>query len=167
MLTFVSAVASSDKRSVLNAIQLLWVNLIIDTFAVLALATDPPNRSLLDRTPEPRTAPLINLTIWKIIIGQSVYQLAVGLTLYFAGPSSFLSSYTDPERRTLVFNTFVFMQIFTLVNSRRIDNKLNVLEGLYRDHLFLLIIAVIVTGQVLIVFFGGDAFVVVRLNGVQ
>ena len=167
VLTFVSAVASSDERSVLNAIQLLWVNLIMDTFAALALATDPPNRSLLDRTPEPRTAPLINLTMWKMIIGQSVYQLAVGLTLHLAGPSSFLSSYTDPERRTLVFNTFVFMQIFTLVNSRRIDNKLNVLEGLHRDHLFLLMMAVMVTGQVLIVFFGGDAFVVVRLNGVQ
>ena len=167
VLTFVSAVASSDERSVLNAIQLLWVNLIMDTFAALALATEPPNRSLLDRTPEPRTAPLINLTMWKMIIGQSVYQLAVGLTLHFAGPSSFLSSYTGPERRTLVFNTFVFMQIFTLVNSRRIDNKLNVLEGLHRDHLFLLMMAVMVTGQVLIVFFGGDAFVVVRLNGVQ
>jgi Ca2+-transporting ATPase len=109
VLTFVSAVASSDERSVLNAIQLLWVNLIMDTFAALALATEPPNRSLLDRTPEPRTAPLINLTMWKMIISQSVYQLAVGLTLHFAGPSSFLSSYTDPERRTLVFNTFVFM----------------------------------------------------------
>jgi Ca2+-transporting ATPase len=166
VLTFVSAVASGEERSVLNAIQLLWVNLIMDTFAALALATDPPNTSLLDRAPEPRTAPLINLTMWKMILGQSVYQLVVGLTLHFGGPS-FLSSYPEPERRTLVFNTFVFMQIFKLVNSRRIDNKLNIFEGLHRNHLFMLMMAIMVTGQVLIIFVGGAAFVVVRLNGVQ
>lgn len=165
VLTFVSAVASSEERSVLNAIQLLWVNLIMDTFAALALATDPPNDSLLDRAPESRTAPLINLTMWKMIIGQSVYQLAVGLTLHFAGPS-FLP-YPEPELRTLVFNTFVFMQIFKLVNSRRIDNKLNIFEGLHRNHLFLLMMAVMVLGQVLIIFFGSAAFVVVQLSGVQ
>jgi Ca2+-transporting ATPase len=165
VLTFASAVASDDERSVLNAIQLLWVNLIMDTFAALALATDPPNGSLLDRAPEPRTAPLITLTMWKMIIGQSIYQLAVGLTLHFAGPS-FLD-YPEPERRTLVFNTFVFMQIFKLVNSRRIDNKLNIFEGLHRNHLFMLMMAIMVAGQLLIIYFGGDAFVVVRLNGVQ
>ena len=165
ILTFISAVASSEERSVLNAIQLLWVNLIMDTFAALALASDPPNGSLLDRAPEPRTAPLITLTMWKMIIGQSIYQLAVSLTLHFAGPS-FLP-YPEPQQRTLVFNTFVFMQIFKLVNSRRIDNKLNIFEGLHRNYLFMLMMTIMVVGQVLIVFFGGAAFVVVRLNGVQ
>jgi Ca2+-transporting ATPase len=165
VLTFVSAVASSEERSVLNAIQLLWVNLIMDTFAALALATDPPNGSLLDRAPEPRKAALITLTMWKMILGQSLYQLAVSLTLHFAGPS-FLR-YPEPQLRTLVFNTFVFMQIFKLVNSRRIDNKLNIFEGLHRNHLFMLMMAIMVAGQVLIIFVGGDAFVVVRLNGAQ
>lgn len=165
-LTFVSAVASGEERSVLNAIQLLWVNLIMDTFAALALATDPPNGSLLDRAPEPRTAPLITLTMWKMIVGQSVYQLAVGLTLHFAGPA-LLPRSPEPERRTLVFNAFVFMQIFKLVNSRRIDNRLNIFEGLHRNRLFALMMTVMVLGQVLIVFFGGAAFVVVRLTGAQ
>jgi Ca2+-transporting ATPase len=137
----------------------------MDTFAALALASDPPNGSLLDRAPEPRTAPLITLTMWKMIIGQSIYQLAVSLTLHFAGPS-FLP-YPEPQQRTLVFNTFVFMQIFKLVNSRRIDNKLNIFEGLHRNYLFMLMMTIMVVGQVLIVFFGGAAFVVVRLNGVQ
>ncbi|KAH6856806.1 hypothetical protein B0I37DRAFT_426312 [Chaetomium sp. MPI-CAGE-AT-0009] len=164
-LTFVSAVASSDERSVLNAIQLLWVNLIMDTFAALALATDPPNSSLLDRKPEPRKAPLITLTMWKMILGQSVYQLAACLTLHFAGPS-FLG-YPEAQLMTLVFNTFVFMQIFKLVNSRRIDNKLNIFEGLHRNHLFMLMMSIMVAGQVLIVFVGSTAFGVVQLNGVQ
>jgi len=165
VLTFITAVASEEERSVLNAIQLLWVNLIMDTFAALALATDPPNDSLFDREPEARTAPLINLTMWKMIIGQSIYQLAVTLTLHFAGPS-FLS-YPEDQRRTLVFNVFVFMQIFKLINSRRIDNKLNIFEGLHRNTLFMLMMAIMVAGQLIIIFFSSVAFVVVPLNGIQ
>jgi P-type Ca2+ transporter type 2C len=165
IITFISAVASEEERSVLSAIQLLWVNLIMDTFAALALATDPPNDSLFDREPEARTAALINLTMWKMIIGQSIYQLAVTLTLHFAGPS-FLH-YPEDEQRTLVFNVFVFMQIFKLVNSRRIDNKLNIFEGLHKNTLFMLMMAIMVVGQVIIIFFTDVVFGVVRLNGAQ
>jgi len=165
ILTFISAVTSSEERSVLTAIQLLWVNLIMDTFAALALATDPPNNSLFDREPEARTAPLISLTMWKMIIGQSIYQLVVTLILHFAGPS-FLG-YPDDQQRTLVFNVFVFMQIFKLVNSRRIDNKLNIFEGLHKNGLFMLMMAIMIAGQIIIIFFLSIAFQVVRLNGVQ
>jgi Ca2+-transporting ATPase len=107
-------VASGDEESVLTAVQLLWVNLIMDTFAALALATDPPTPHILDRRPEPRSAPLINLTMWKMIIGQSIFQLVVTLVLNFAGKSIFkLHSEDDMERlKTTVFNTFVWMQIF-------------------------------------------------------
>ncbi|KAF4976802.1 hypothetical protein FZEAL_6583 [Fusarium zealandicum] len=165
MLTFVSAVSDDGQESVLNAVQLLWVNLIMDTFAALALATDPPTGSLLHREPEPRTAPLISITMWKMIIGQSIYQLIVSFVLFFAGPK-FLS-YPEAQLRTLVFNAFVFMQIFKLINSRRIDNKLNIFEGLHRNSMFMLMMGIMVAGQVIIIFFGSDAFVVVRLTGVQ
>lgn len=110
ILTFVSAVASSDETSVLKAVQLLWVNLIMDTFAALALATDPPSPRLLKRKPEPKSAPLITLTMWKMIIGQSIYQLVVTLVLNFRGES--ILGFAEPELQTLVFNTFVWMQIF-------------------------------------------------------
>ena len=114
VLTFVSAVASGDESSVLTAVQLLWVNLIMDTFAALALATDPPSPSLLKRKPEPKSAPLITLTMWKMIIGQSIYQLVVALILNFRGAD--ILGYTDPHELeqlpTLIFNTFVWMQIF-------------------------------------------------------
>ncbi|SPO02491.1 related to calcium P-type ATPase NCA-3 [Cephalotrichum gorgonifer] len=165
LLTFISAVSNDHGESVLTAVQLLWVNLIMDTFAALALATDPPNESLLDRKPEPRTAPLITLTMWKMIIGQSIYQLAVTLVLYFAGPK-FLH-YPAKQQSTLIFNTFVFMQIFKLVNSRRIDNKLNIFEGLMKNQLFMLMASIMVAGQVLIVFVGSDAFSVTRITGAQ
>ncbi|KAK7420416.1 plasma membrane calcium [Neonectria magnoliae] len=165
MVTFISAVSDDEETSVLNAVQLLWVNLIMDTFAALALATDPPTGSLLHRKPETRTAPLITMTMWKMIIGQSIYQLIVCFVLWFAGPK-FLG-YPEDELRTLIFNVFVFMQIFKLVNSRRIDNKLNIFEGLHKNHLFMLMMAIMVGGQLIIIYVGGDAFVVVKLNGPQ
>lgn len=61
IITFVSSVTGGDENSVMNAVQLLWVNLIMDTFAALALATDPADESLLDRKPEPRSHPIITV----------------------------------------------------------------------------------------------------------
>lgn len=114
LLTFISAVSSSDESSVLTAVQLLWVNLIMDTMAALALATDPPGESILERKPDPKSAPLITITMWKMIIGEAIYQLVITLLLYY-GAESILSYQSEREKNqipTLVFNTFVWMQIF-------------------------------------------------------
>lgn len=179
-LTFISAVANDNEESVLTAVQLLWVNLIMDTFAALALATDPPTPSILDRKPEPKSAPLITLNMWKMIIGQSIYQLVVTLILYFAGESFIPYSKANPDAtaddvrksrhdqlQTLVFNTFVWMQIFNQYNNRRLDNKLNIFEGVHRNYFFIGIQFIIVAGQIMIVFVGGQAFSTTRLNGSQ
>ncbi|DAA73520.1 TPA_exp: Calcium-transporting ATPase [Trichophyton benhamiae CBS 112371] len=168
VLTFVSAVASNDEESVLTAVQLLWVNLIMDTFAALALATDPPTDTILDRKPEPKSSPLITLTMWKMIIGQSIYQLIVTFILNFAGKDILNFGHSEREDRVfkaLIFNTFVWMQIFNQYNSRRIDNKVNIFEGILRNRWFVGIQFIIVGGQVLIIFVGGQAFSVERLGG--
>ncbi|KID81075.1 calcium ion P-type ATPase (Eurofung) [Metarhizium guizhouense ARSEF 977] len=167
LLTFVSAVASNDEDSVLSAVQLLWVNLIMDTFAALALATDPPSPYVLDRKPDPKSAPLITLTMWKMIIGQAVYQLAVTLILHFNGQFIFLK-WDSRCMQTVVFNTFVFMQIFNqykqVVGCRRIDNRLNIMEGILSNRWFIVIQVIIIGGQILIIFLGGKAFSVQRLR---
>lgn len=115
ILTFISAVSNKEQDSVLTAVQLLWVNLIMDTLAALALATDPPSDSVLDRKPERRGSGIISTTMWKMIIGQAIYQLAITLLIYF-GKQGVLPNYddnvTDDQIQTLVFNTFVWMQIF-------------------------------------------------------
>lgn len=69
----------------LKAVQMLWVNLIMDTFAALALATEQPTEDLLNRKPYGRNKALISRTMMKNIIGHAVYQLAIVLTLLFAG----------------------------------------------------------------------------------
>ncbi len=111
VLTFVTAVSSDDEGAVLTAVQLLWVNLIMDTLAALALATDPPQDSVLNRKPEPRGSSIISTTMWKMIIGQAIYQLAVTFVLYYAAEQIGIAKETA-RRDTLVFNTFVWMQIF-------------------------------------------------------
>lgn len=82
----------------------------MDTFAALALATDPPAHSILDRKPDPKSAPLITINMWKMILGQAVYQLVITFVLNFAGKG--ILKYEDDIMKTLVFNTFVWMQIF-------------------------------------------------------
>ena len=169
VLTFVSAVASNTETSVLTAVQLLWVNLIMDTFAALALATDPPTPKILDRPPEPKSAPLITLTMWKMIIGQSIFQLFFTLLLFFGGVR--ILSYDSPREHlqlpTLIFNTFVWMQIFNQYNNRRLDNKMNILEGVQRNYFFIAIQVIIIAGQILIIYVGGQAFSIHRLNRAQ
>ncbi|KAH8699199.1 hypothetical protein BGW36DRAFT_156407 [Talaromyces proteolyticus] len=115
-LTFVSAVANGNQQSVLTAVQLMWINLFQDTMAALALATDPPSSKILDRKPVAQSAPLITLQMWKMIIGQSIYQMAVTLVLYFAG-SSIFHYHTSQEKaqlQTAIFNTYVWLQIFNM-----------------------------------------------------
>ncbi|CAO0801036.1 unnamed protein product [Mucor circinelloides] len=163
ILTFISAVASTDQKSVLTAVQLLWVNLIMDTFAALALATDPPTEELLNRRPEPRSAPLITFKMWKMIIGQAIFQLVVTLVLLY---SNVLSYSTDNVvLQTVVFNTFVFCQIFNEVNCRRIDSHINIFTNILANKFFIGIFFICVLGQVVIVQFGGAAFQVVALDG--
>ncbi|EER26383.1 Calcium transporting P-type ATPase, putative [Coccidioides posadasii C735 delta SOWgp] len=171
-LAFVSALANEDNESVLNAVQLLWVNLIMDTFAALALATDAPTEKILDRKPTPKSASLFTMTMWKMIIGQSIYQLIVTFTLYFAGAKILnydvaADHHLQEQLDTIVFNTFVWMQIFNEFNNRRLDNKFNIFEGIHKNYWFIGINVLMVGGQVMIIFVGDVAIGVERLNGEQ
>ncbi|RHY14175.1 hypothetical protein DYB36_001682 [Aphanomyces astaci] len=164
------------EESPLTAIQLLWVNLIMDTFASLALATDSPTQAMLERKPYPRTKPLISETMTKHILGQGVYQLTVLLTLAFAGdwilgiPSGRKGDResNDPSvHYTLIFNTFVFMQVFNEINSRRIHDELNVFEGIFANKLYVGISIFQVVMQYFIVQFGSVVFGCHELDATQ
>ncbi|KAJ5841739.1 hypothetical protein N7534_011569 [Penicillium rubens] len=168
-LAFVSAVANSSQESVLTPVQLMWVNLFQDTLAALALATDPPPRRILDRKPEPTSTPLITPTMWKMIIGQSVYQMVVTLVLYFAGSSifSYHSDLQTSQLQTAVFNTYVWMQIFNMYNNRQIERSFNLIEGIHHNWLFIAVTCVMTGAQILIMFVGGRAFSITKLTGDQ
>jgi Ca2+-transporting ATPase len=140
IITSVSAVASDQEESVLSAVQLLWINIIMDTFAALALATDPATEVLLNRKPDKKTSPLFTVDMYKMILMQSVYQVVIILIFHFLGHQILGlddSKHNDAVVKTLVFNAFVFAQIFNSVNCRRLDNKLNIFEGMLNNYYFM------------------------------
>mmetsp|Transcript_11061 Transcript_11061/g.26844 ORF Transcript_11061/g.26844 Transcript_11061/m.26844 type:complete len:1113 (+) Transcript_11061:185-3523(+) len=231
-------------ESPLNAIQMLWVNLIMDSFASLALATEDPNRvpglkeQLLDRHPYPRTAPLLSKVMVRNMIFHALWQLGILLFLIFAigdvcesgesinlcagvpypGGDFFTSirsgrpvdfdlgllegvntcvpkfdpanthsfflinspaampidasglSYTGyvplrskeycqevhgcgvkSQHYTIVFNVFVFLQVFNEVNARKIHNELNMFQGIMYNNMFLIVLFGTIIVQILLV----------------
>lgn len=138
----------------------------MDTFAALALATDPPTLELLNRKPEPKGSSIISFNMWKMIFGQAILQLVITFILNFAGLKIF-TGWDSDHMKTVVFNTFVWLQIFNEINCRRLDDKLNVFYGMQRNPFFIAITCIMIGGQVLIVFVGGTAFSVTKINGEQ
>uniref|UniRef100_A0A669B8L4 Calcium-transporting ATPase n=1 Tax=Oreochromis niloticus TaxID=8128 RepID=A0A669B8L4_ORENI len=142
IVAFTGACITQD--SPLKAVQMLWVNLIMDTFASLALATEPPTEALLLRKPYGRNKPLISRTMMKNILGHGVYQLVIIFTLLFAGEKllDIDSGRNAPlhappsEHYTIVFNTFVMMQLFNEINARKIHGERNVFEGIFNNPIF-------------------------------
>ncbi|KAG4996877.1 hypothetical protein AAZX31_10G103100 [Glycine max] len=154
IINFVSACITGSAP--LTAVQLLWVNLIMDTLGALALATEPPNDGLMLRPPVGRTTNFITKPMWRNIFGQSLYQLIVLAVLTFDGKR--LLRINGPDAtivlNTLIFNSFVFCQVFNEINSREIE-KINIFKGMFESWIFFTVIFSTVVFQVLIVEFLG------------
>uniref|UniRef100_A0A8C5EJM0 Calcium-transporting ATPase n=1 Tax=Gouania willdenowi TaxID=441366 RepID=A0A8C5EJM0_GOUWI len=170
IVAFTGACITQD--SPLKAVQMLWVNLIMDTFASLALATEPPTEALLLRKPYGRNKPLISRTMMKNILGHGVFQLIIIFTLLFAGEKMFdidsgrnAPLHAPPsEHYTIVFNTFVLMQLFNEINARKIHGERNVFEGIFNNLIFCSIVFGTFIIQIVIVQFGGKPFSCVALT---
>ncbi|XP_068450253.1 plasma membrane calcium-transporting ATPase 2 isoform X5 [Clinocottus analis] len=170
IVAFTGACITQD--SPLKAVQMLWVNLIMDTFASLALATEPPTESLLMRRPYGRNKPLISSTMTKNILGHGVYQLIIIFTLLFAGEKIFdidsgrnAPLHSPPsEHYTIIFNTFVMMQLFNEINARKIHGERNVFDGIFRNPIFCSIVFGTFAMQIVIVQLGGKPFSCQPLN---
>ncbi|XP_064930565.1 plasma membrane calcium-transporting ATPase 2 isoform X11 [Patagioenas fasciata] len=164
IVAFTGACITQD--SPLKAVQMLWVNLIMDTFASLALATEPPTEALLLRKPYGRNKPLISRTMMKNILGHAVYQLTLIFTLLFVGEKMFKIDsgrnaplHSPPsEHYTIIFNTFVMMQLFNEINARKIHGERNVFDGIFRNPIFCTIVLGTFAIQIVIVQFGGKPF---------
>jgi len=155
------------QTSPLGAIQMLWVNLIMDSLGSLALATEPPTEALLDRQPYGQWASMISRPMWCNMMGQSMYQLFVVLLTLFYGEYLFYDSSSSDLATTVVgnvtstedylvigraagceytqhftalFNVFVMMTLFNQVAARKLENEYNFLEGVHRNKYFIVII---------------------------
>ncbi|CAM8969725.1 unnamed protein product [Rhodiola kirilowii] len=154
MINFISACISGSAP--LTAVQLLWVNMIMDTLGALALATEPPTDRLMQRPPVGRNVSFITKTMWRNIIGQSIYQLSVLLVLTFRGKKilDLTGSDATDVLNTFIFNSFVFCQVFNEINSRDME-KINIFSGMFDSWVFVGVMISTVAFQVIIVEFLG------------
>ncbi|GMR34384.1 hypothetical protein PMAYCL1PPCAC_04579, partial [Pristionchus mayeri] len=172
-IAFVGACTISDCP--LKAVQMLWVNLIQDTLASLALATELPTEELLKRKPYGRTKSLISRTMMKNILGHSLYQLAVLFFLLFLGKHAVfvdsLDSVEDSSRLpsahfTIIFNAFVLMSLANEINCRTIHGERNVFRvspERVRTAIYVRNFPI----QIIIIQFGGQWVSTHPLNAVQ
>lgn len=236
----------------LNAVMMLWINLIMDTLGALALATELPTMALLERKPYRRQASLISRPMVRHIIAQSTFQLILLLTLLWSGPKMFgipsgewcakydvdssdgtiWNAYTgekdplggvtcssfsqacdtedyicyseeefliyplygdnsnpgqkfifedlndfedtcltckliDHTHGTILFNTFVFCQIFNEYNSKSLTDKWDVYSDILVNHMFLLVSAITIALQLFLIYLGGEFLRVTPLTGNQ
>ena len=166
-MTFLGGIILKD--SPLNAIQMLWVNLIMDSFASLALATEDPNDSLLDRKPYSRDASILTPMMKLNIVSQAIFQISTLTIIIFYGdyifgvPSDrnlehFMWNNVNGYHFTIFFNIFVFMQVFNSINARKLQkDEYNVFTGIMGNWLYILIQSIIIVGQIILVTFGGRA----------
>jgi len=138
--TFLSAVMGYEPP--LNAVMMLWVNLIMDTMGALALGTELPTDDLLLRAPYKRNASLISRVMWRNVLVQATYQLVMSVVLLQSGAGEVFAGVV-PESRvhlTLIFNFFVFCQVFNELNARSIGDSANIVSGLGSNLMFLAVL---------------------------
>ena len=180
--------AMLGTESPLTVTQMLWVNLIMDTLAALALASLPPDPNVMHEKPRSRKAFIINRPMRSRILGVGLFFVAVlfGFVQYFkhfevASLADFslrdycscyfnfrhVNTGMSPYELTVFFTIFVFMQFWNIFNAKAFLSGRSAFNGLFSKagaSGFLLTLAIIFIGQILIVTFGGEMFEVVRLS---
>ena len=168
--------AFMGTQSPLTVTQMLWVNLIMDTFAAMALASLPPSPEVMKEKPRSRSAFIINKSMWEVILGVGgcFFIVLLGLLYYFEHAE--ITSLTEVGRVPMVsfhglsdyelslfFTIFVFLQFWNMFNARAFAT------GRSAFHFagcggFILIAVAIFFGQIAIVTLGGELFNVVPLR---
>ncbi|CAD8175993.1 unnamed protein product [Paramecium pentaurelia] len=154
------------KQSPLNAIEMLWVNLIMDTFASLALATEPPSIKVLDRQPYKRTDQIVSPKMYRTIVGASLYQIIVLTFILFLLPKFIDCSIPEeligqkyPKnvvQMSIFFQAFVLMQVFNSISCRQLDyHTKNPFANFCNNPLFWIVQTITVIVQILLIQYGG------------
>ncbi|XP_032242139.1 plasma membrane calcium-transporting ATPase 4 [Nematostella vectensis] len=161
------------QKSIFSAAQLLWLNLIMDALASLALTGDHPTDDILRHKPYGRNKPLISRAVLRNVIGHAIYQIAVVFIVIYL-----IADFTDTrfgysaeslcrptQHSTMVFTTFILMQLFNEVNCRRVSSR-NVFSGPF-DWVFLIVLLLCIGVQIIIVQFFTNSFRVEPLDWQQ
>jgi Ca2+-transporting ATPase len=145
----------------LTITQILWVNLIMDTFAAAALASLPPNQKVMDNKPRKNDAFIINPQMSSniLIVGFTFVFILLGLLYYFTD-NGIISVYN----LSIFFTVFVMLQFWNLFNAKAFATGKSAFYNLKESSAFLVVAFLILIGQILIVEFGGNVFRTVSLS---
>ena len=172
----VLAGAFMGTETSLTVTQMLWVNLIMDTFAAMALASLPPNEAVMNDKPRNRFSFIINCPTRSFVVVVGGIFSVVMLALLYVLEHSDITSMTDllhahigPKghltiyEQSILFTIFVMLQFWNMFNAKGFLTSHSALRGLRHCRFFNMIMVIIFIGQVLIVSFGGKMFNVTPL----
>ncbi|KAA8548697.1 hypothetical protein F0562_000381 [Nyssa sinensis] len=145
-------------------VDFIWVNLVWGMFAAFALGMERPGRELIQKPPLPHSQPLITNIMWRNIMAQVVYQVAIAQTVQFQG--QFLFGVHDGVVDTMSFVTSNLCLLFNLFNARKLEKK-NIFEGIHKNKCFTVIVGIIICLQVAMIEFIASFFEMERLNWEQ
>lgn len=146
----------------LTVTQILWVNLIMDTFAAMALASLPPTRDVMNEKPRQQDEFIISRPIMRGILGTGVAMFAVLFVYLIHCLRS--DGGVQLHELSMFFTTFVMLQFWNLLNAKALSTGRSALSGLRKDRGLLGVMLIILVGQWLIVTFGGEMFRTVPLS---
>lgn len=142
-------------ESPLSPVQLLWINLIMDTFAAIGLSTEPPLPLVIEGKPFKSNVSVMTAALWRQILGLSAWNIFVMTMLMFFGQTiTGVDPATDEANvlhYTYIFHTFVFLQVFNEINCRKIGKgDFHVFESFFHNVYFLAVVAGVFATQVLV-----------------
>lgn len=150
----------------LTVTQILWVNLIMDTFAALALASLPPSREVMKEKPRQSTDFIITKKVGRqIVLTSLIFFVVMFIMLIYCERNG--SAGVDIHELTIFFTTFVMLQVWNLFNAKALGSTHSAFHNMAGSMGMLFVLLLIVVGQVLIVHFGGRIFRTVPLSGVE
>ena len=154
LICFVGAVFGTDMP--LTVVQILWVNIIMDTFAAMAMASLPPNPEVMLEKPRPRNEFIITRAMARTLFTCGIVMVAILLGMLFWW--TITTGGLTVRQLTVFFSTFVFLQFWNMFNAKGFETRHSVFSCLRGCREFFLILLAIAVGQVLIVEFGGEVF---------
>ncbi len=147
----------------LTVTQILWVNLIMDTFAALALASLPPSHEVMNDKPRKATDFIINkgMAFGILFCGIAFFIVMFAMLIYCERRGK---GGVDVHELTVFFTTFVMIQFWNLFNAKSLGSNRTAFRHFLKDKGMILVLALVLVGQWLIVTFGGEMFRTVPLS---
>ena len=145
----------------ITVIQMLWVNMVMDTFAGLAFSYEPPLLEYMDEQPKEKNESILNKYMINQIVTMGLYS-SVLCILFLKIPVIKNIFQTKESYMTGFFALFIFIGIFNCFNAR--TTRINLLANIFKNKMFIIIISIIAIVQILLIYYGGSIFRTVDLN---